>query len=94
MSDVENEVDVLERKLAAKTREIEACVATTQQNLGDLSTMESSDRARLRTYVEDLIYEWQEAKVRPSGSNPDTPVNRLIAEREEIEEQIVELQVR
>ena len=66
----------------------------TQQNLGDLSTMESSDRARLRTYVEDLIYEWQEAKVRPSGSNPDTPVNRLIAEREEIEEQIVELQVR
>jgi hypothetical protein len=56
--------------------------------------MESSDRARLRTYVEDLIYEWQEAKVRPSGSNPDTPVNRLIAEREEIEEQIVELQVR
>jgi hypothetical protein len=56
--------------------------------------MESGDRARLRTYVEDLIYEWQEAKVRPSGSNPDTPVNRLIAEREEIEEQIVELQVR
>ena len=34
MSDVENEMDVLERKLAAKTREIEACVAT-QQNLGD-----------------------------------------------------------
>lgn len=56
MSDVENEMELLERKLAAKTREIEACVAT-QQNLGDLSTMESSDRARLRTYVEDLIYE-------------------------------------
>jgi hypothetical protein len=93
MSDVENEMDVLERKLAAKTREIEAFVAA-QQNLGDLSTMESSDRARLRTYVEDLIYEWQEAKVRPSGSNPETPVNRLIAEREEIEEQIVELKVR
>ena len=93
MSDVENEMDMLERKLAAKTREIEACVAT-QQNLGDLNTIESSDDARLRTYVEELIYNWQEAKVRPSGSNPDTPVNRLIAEREEIEEQIVELQVR
>jgi hypothetical protein len=93
MSDVENEMDVLERKLAAKTREIEALVAT-QQNLGDLNTMESSDYARLRTYDEDLIYEWQEAKVRPSGSNPDTPVNRLIAERDEIEERIVELQVR
>jgi hypothetical protein len=39
-------------------------------------------------YVEELIYKWQEANVRPSLSNPDTPVNRLIAEREEIEEQI------
>ena len=93
MSDVKNEMDVLERKLAAKTREIEALVAT-QQNLGDLKTMESTDYARLRTYVEELIYNWQDAKVRPAGSNPDTPVNRLIAEREEIEEQIVELQVR
>jgi hypothetical protein len=93
MGDVENEMDVLERKLAAKTRGIEALVAT-QQNLGDLNTMESSDYARLRTYVEELIYNWQEAKVRPSLSNPDTALNRLIAEREEIEEQIVELQVR
>ena len=29
-----------------------------------------------------------------SKSNPDTAVNRLIAEREEIEEQILQLQVR
>jgi hypothetical protein len=93
MSDVENEMDVLERKLAAKTREIEALVAA-QQNLGDLNTMESTDYARLRTYVEELIYNWQEAKVRLSESNPDTPINQLIAEREEIAEQIVELQVR
>ena len=25
--------------------------------------MESTDYARLRTYVEELIYKWQEAKV-------------------------------
>jgi hypothetical protein len=50
--------------------------------------------ARLRIYVEELIYKWQEAKVRPSESNPDTAVNRLIAQREEIEEQILQLQVR
>jgi hypothetical protein len=93
MSDVENEMDVLERKLAAKTRGIEALVAT-QQNLGDLNAMEATDYERLRTHVEKLIYEWQEANVRPSLSNPDTALNRLIAEREEIEEQIVELQVR
>ena len=93
MSDVENEMDVLQRKLAVKTREIEALVAE-QQHLGELNAMESPDYARLRTYVEELIYKWQEAKVRRSESNPDTEVNRLIAEREEIEQQIVELQVR
>ena len=63
MSDVENELDQLQRKLMIKTREIEALVAT-QQNLGDLNTMESSDY-ELRTYVEELIYKWQEANVRP-----------------------------
>jgi hypothetical protein len=93
MSDVENEMDVLQRELAAKTREIEALVAE-QQHLGDLNAMESTDYARLRIYVEELIYKWQEEKVRPSESNPDTAVNRLIAEREEIEEQILQLQVR
>ena len=93
MSDVENEMDVLQRDLVTKTREIEALVAE-QQHLGDLNAMESTDYARLRTYVEGLIYKWQEAKVRPSESNPDTEVNRLIAEREEIEEEILQLQVR
>ena len=34
MSDVENEMEVLQRELAAKTREIEALVAK-QQHLGD-----------------------------------------------------------
>ena len=93
MSDVENEMDVLQRDLVTKTREIEALVAE-QQHLGDLNAMESTDYARLRTYVEGLIYKWQGAKVRPSESNPDTEVNRLIAEREEIEEEILKLQVR
>ena len=65
MSDVENEMDVLQRDLVTKTREIEALVAE-QQHLGDLNAMESTDYARLRTYVEGLIYKWQEAKVRPS----------------------------
>ena len=56
--------------------------------------MESTDYSRLRTYVEKLIYKWQEAKVRPSESNPDTEVNGFIAEREEIDEEILKLQVR
>jgi hypothetical protein len=93
MSDVENEMEVLQRRLAAKTREIEALVAK-QQGLSVLNAMDSTDYDRLRIYVEELIYEWQEAKVQSPESNPDTPVNRLIAEREEIDQQIVELKVR
>ena len=93
MSDVENEMEMLQRKLAAKTREIEALVAK-QHDLGHLDFMESTDHARLRTYVQKLIYEWQEANVQFRGSKPETPLTRLIAEREEIEQQIVELQVR
>ena len=93
MSDVESEMDELQRKLVIKTREIEALVAA-EQNLGELSSMESTQYARLRMHVEELIYKWQEANVRPSASNPDTAINRLIAEREEIEEQILALEVR
>jgi hypothetical protein len=84
MGNVEKEMEELQRKLAAKTREIEMLVAA-EQNLGDLASMESTEYARLRIYVEELIYKWQEANVRPSTSNPDTAINRLIAEREEIE---------
>ena len=53
MSDVENEMDMLQRKLATKTREIEPLVAE-QQGLGEPNAMESTDYARLRTHVEDL----------------------------------------
>jgi hypothetical protein len=93
MSDTEKEIDELQRRLAAKTREIEALVAD-EQELGDINAMESTDYARLRTYVEELIEKWQEADVDRSGSNPDMPVNRLIADRQEIEEQILALQLR
>jgi hypothetical protein len=94
MSDVENELDELQRKLSAKTREIEALVAA-EHHLGDLNSIGSTEYARLRIYVEELIYKWQQAtNVRPSESNPKTAINRLIAEREEIEEQILTLEVR
>ena len=56
--------------------------------------MESTEYARLRIYVDELIYQWQEAKVHPSASNPDTAINRLIADRLEIEEQILALEIR
>jgi hypothetical protein len=93
MSDVEKEIDELQCKLTAKTREIETLVAE-KLNLGDIDAMEGTAYDQLRTYVEELIEKWQQAKVDHSGSDPATAVNALIAEREEIEEQIVELRVR
>ena len=93
MSDVEKEIDELQCKLTAKTREIETLVAE-KLNLGDIDAMEGTAYDRLRTYVEELIEKWQRTDVDHPGSNPDTAVNALIAEREEIEEQILTLQVR
>jgi hypothetical protein len=92
MGDVENELEVLQRKLEAKTREIEALVAE-QQQIGHPTALDATEYDRLRLYVERLIFEWQEANVRRSTVQPDTPLNRLIAEREEIEAEIVALKV-
>jgi hypothetical protein len=55
ISDVEEEMDALQRRLTAKNRGIEALVAA-DQNLGDLNAMESTDYVRLQAYVEELIY--------------------------------------
>jgi hypothetical protein len=48
MSDVEKEMDALQRKLTAKTREIEALIAA-EQNLGNLDAIDSADYARLQS---------------------------------------------
>ena len=54
MSDVEKEIDELQCKLTAKTREIETLVAE-KLNLGDIDAMDGTAYDRLRTYVEELI---------------------------------------
>jgi hypothetical protein len=46
MSDVEKEIDELQCKLTAKTREIETLVAE-KLNLGDIDAMEGTTYARL-----------------------------------------------
>ena len=47
MTDVEKEIDELQGRLTAKTREIEALVAD-ELKLGDINAMESATYARLR----------------------------------------------
>ena len=69
MSDVEKEIDELQCKLTAKTREIETLVAE-KLNLGDIDAMEGTAYDRLRTCVEELIEKWQRADVDHPGSNP------------------------
>jgi hypothetical protein len=69
MSDVEKEIDELQCKLTAKTRELETLVAE-KLNLGDIDAMEGTAYDRLRTYVEELIEKWQQADVDHPGSNP------------------------
>jgi hypothetical protein len=41
MGDVENEIEMLQTKLAAKTRDIEAFVAE-QEHMGDLTAMDAT----------------------------------------------------
>src|SRR5215510_5731405 len=67
MSDVEKEIDELQCKLTAKTREIETLVAE-KLNLGDINVMEGTAYDRLRIYVEELIEKWQRADVDHPGS--------------------------
>jgi hypothetical protein len=69
MSDVEKEIDELQCKLTAKTREIEALVAE-ELNLGDINAMEGTAYGRLRTDVEELIEKWQQADVDHSAPIP------------------------
>ena len=84
-------MEELHRKLTSRTREIEELVAA-EQNLGELQWRAPNMLGC--EYVDKLIYQWQKAKVHPSASNPDTAINRLIADRLEIEEQILALEVR
>jgi hypothetical protein len=63
MSDVDNQLEKLQAKLGAKTR-----LVAEERHLGDPNAMQTSDYTRLRSYVEELIYEWQEAVVR--GAEP------------------------
>jgi hypothetical protein len=85
--------DELQRKLATKTREIEALVAA-EQNLGDLNSMGGHRICSAANLCRGTDLQMAGAKVHPTASNPDSAINRLIAEREEIEEQIVALEVR
>ena len=78
----------LRRRLDQKTTEIESFVAA-DQGIGSIENMHPSDYERLQQDVEELLERWEEtAQEEGPGGMEDTPLNRLIAERFEIEQQI------
>jgi hypothetical protein len=79
----------LRRKLDRKTSEIETVLAA-EQGMGSIETMDPSDYERLQQDVEELLGRWEEtAQDEGPGSMEDTPLNRLMAERFEIEQMIL-----
>jgi hypothetical protein len=77
------------RQLDQKTTEIESFVAA-EQGMGSIENMEASEYERLEQTVEELLGRWEEtAQEEGPGSIDDTPLNRLIAERFEIEQHIL-----
>jgi hypothetical protein len=78
----------LRRQLDQKTTEIESLVAT-EQGIGSIEKIDPADYERLQQDVEELLEQWEEAAQEGQGSMDDTPLNRLIAERFEIEQKII-----
>jgi hypothetical protein len=78
----------LRRQLDQKTNEIESLVAT-EQGIGAIENMGPSDYERLQQDVEELLEQWEETAQEGQGSVDDKPLNRLIAERFEIEQEII-----
>jgi hypothetical protein len=79
----------LRRRLDQKTTEIESFVAV-EKGMGSIENMDPSDYERLQQDVEELLERWEEtAQEEGPGGMEDTPLNRLIAERFEIEQIIL-----
>jgi hypothetical protein len=79
----------LRRQLDQKTTEIETLVAS-ETGRGATESMDPSDYERLQQDVEELLVEWEEtAQEEGPGRMENTPLDRLIGERFEIEQMIL-----
>jgi hypothetical protein len=81
-------LDQLRRQLDQKTAEIESLMAT-EQGMGSVENMDPSEYERLQQDVEELLERWEEAAEEGSPDVEDSELNRLIAERYAIEQQIL-----
>jgi len=84
-------LEQLRRQLDQKTTEIESLVAQ-QQDLGAIDDLDSAEYELLQAQVEEILDNWEEAAEEGSRGLDDATLNRLIAERFEIEQQIEAMQ--
>ena len=81
----------LRQLLHAKKMEIEAFVAK-QEGMSDLKDMDPAVYQRLRSHVEKLLEEWEEAVHEGTLSgDKESPFIKLARERIEIEQQMADL---
>jgi hypothetical protein len=85
---MEERLDELRRQLDQKTTEIES-LAAADQGIGSIENMDPSDYERLQQDVEELLEQWEETAQEGSGDVEDTQLNRLIAERYAIEQELL-----
>jgi hypothetical protein len=78
----------LRQRLDQKTSEIESLIAA-EQGMGGIENMDPSDYERLQQDVEELLEQWGEDAQEGQASVDDAPLNRLIAEWFEIEQQVL-----
>ncbi len=78
----------LRRQLDQKTTEIESLIAA-EQGMGSIENMDPADYERLQQDVEELLEHWGEDAQEGQASADDAPLNRLIAERFRIEQQVL-----
>jgi hypothetical protein len=72
-----------------KTTEIGSLIAA-EQGMGSIENMDPFDYERLQQDVEGLFEQWEEtAQEEGPGGVDDTPLNRLLAERYAIEQQLL-----
>ena len=81
----------LRQQLHAKTMEIEAFVAK-QEGMSDLKEMDPAVYQPLRSHVEKLLEEWEEAVHEGTLSDEESTFIKLARERIEIQQQIADLQ--
>ena len=86
---MDEKLEELRHQLDQKTTEIETVVAG-EQGIGSIENMDPSDYERLQQDVEKLLGQWEEtAQEQGPGGMEYTSLNRLIAERFEIEQIIL-----